>query len=301
MRSQKQGVGRMPEPRVTKCSAQECEVEFTKPYGIVGDREFCSPRCLGRILGQDFDFSEKTAADSKLKVGVLGVTRPVATAVPFVPQPQDQIIAPKKNPSLNRLKLNRNIYKGQEVILLVKVTEDMPLRMLGVMRDVYIYTDKSMGLLLRPNMGGVKPSFGDVPKAIAIAARPFRSRHKQGLIEEKQEQAKFEKTKRIFALKNAPVQGASYGNPSTDNRSKRFFFIESMLLGGNAKEIVERADLMAHKSGIFKRGDITRSIPSNPANVRAQYERVKGIWSKQGIIGKVVEKDNVWRVELVKR
>lgn len=278
-----------------KCSNHECAVEFVNAYAFIEDKEVCSPRCYGGFLaGIQFPFEEKR----KPEKGEVG--SPVSTAVIFTPAPEDKVVPSKTRPQSSRIKFERNIYKAEEIVILVKVGPDMPVRVLGTMRDVYAYTDKG-GLLLRPNMGGVQSTFADIPKAIAIAATPFRRRHKQGQEEAQAEEKKQEKVKRIFAQKNAPVEGASYGNPSQDNRSRRFFFIESMLMGGTSVEIVERADLLAHKSGIYRRGEITRSIPSNPANVRAQYERVKKIWHKQGVIGKVIERDNYFRVEIVKK
>lgn len=274
-----------------------CGTGIEKPYEEVGDLLACSARCVGIILAE----KQVGKVEKPKSLQVVPQTQ-VAGVVPFELADADKLTKSTKHPGWGRVKFERNVFIAEEVTILVRVAEDSEWRVFGNMKKTYAYTDPRLGLLLRTSTGSVRRTFNDIPRAVKIAKTNFKRRHKEGREEMKVERQEREHEKRMHELKVASkqVEGASYGNVAQDNKSKRFFLLEGMLKGGTPKEMVERADSLAAKAGAYSRGEIKRTIPDNPANIRSRFGELVKKWSQSGIKGKVVEKDGIWRVEVVK-
>lgn len=299
------------------CGNPECGKEVDEPFKILKGKVACSARCAGHILagiaqqarlsGEKKESKGKTRQQLRNKMlrenaqllEGWNIAKPKEdpTPPPFHIAPEDTVV-PTKVPGWGQVAFNRNIYKAMEVTILVKVSDDMMVRVFGFMKDVYAYTDPKMGgILLRPNMGSVKRTFDDFPKAIEVAKRPFAKRvpKEERLGEDKPEKA----VARVVTKRD--TDWAAYANPCQSSSSQRFFFVESMKQGGTGKEIVARADEMAAKAGAWKKGAIIQGIGANRSNMKYMAKWLVGKWVQKGIRGKIEEVgDNVWKVELPK-
>ncbi len=290
-----------------------CDLPKTERFESMVDHEVCSARCAGRIIAGKKPKTKKHIKHRKYPVklsrenAALSVegTDVLTRVVPPNPKPVGFVMNAQdtskgiEGPGWGVIPFERNVYSAIEITVLVKVHADGQWRVFGNMRNVLAYTDPRLGLLLRPNMSGVSETFDDFPEAARVARVRPANRHK-GITDPKEEV----KAVRVKAPKpvRAPVvvEGATYGNVCADPGSKRFWLVESMLKGGDSKEIVKRAGKLAKEAGIFEETDFS-SMASNPSSIRDMYGWLKQKWNQKGVKGRVTESNGLFHAEVLER
>jgi hypothetical protein len=218
--------------------------------------------------------------------------------VPLKLPPGTQV-KPTKVPGWGRVQVYRNLYHVDEITILMKVHAESDIQVFGYMRNVEAYTDPKLGLLLRPNAGGVKETFKEIRRALAIAKKsPYARRHKDEKSKSKEQRIEVES----LPPQRKVIAEASYGNLQEDPTSKRFWLIESMTRGGTAREIVKRAATLAVKAGYFEtEDDYLDKMPANYMAIKKMFDWWKDKLNHARIAHRMLELEGSWTVELVQR
>ncbi len=285
-----------------------CGEKTSKPFRTLKGKVACKPECAGFILAELARSTPRKSPKDKTQKQIrgqmlrdnkaLGVNfiPVVPTPVPFLLSDLDKI-RPTTEAGWGQVEFERNIFHVHEITLLVKVDSERAPRVFGHMINVMAYTDPELGLLLRPNVGGVKATMADFPKAISIAKRAPDKRH-----EVEEVPAPKYKKEPIAPKELTPVEGASFGNMCQDPSSKRYWLVESMAKGGTPKEIVKRAAKLSVEAGYFENEDAyLQSMPSNPMAISKMFTWWKDKLNKAGIRHRILEVEGQWNVDLVKR
>lgn len=184
-----------------------------------------------------------------------------------------------------RVKFDGEHLKVDEMVLLVRTDENTPLRIfMSGLEDVKVYRDDKGGILIKPD---------HVPEAsLRDPAGTGKPRGRARVAEGSREvlEGRRERPKVLLVGRYAL-------NPAKEG-TKRYFLFESMLDGGAAVEIVDRADKWATKSGLYPRGDLKKTILNTTSNVRDQYEQMSEKIAKTGQAITVREEDGLFAVDL---
>ncbi len=283
------------------CQAALPEKPFKNAVGI-----FCSSSCAGfAIVQKSIEISQQSktdkSSDKKNRRTPRGLVPILPEPTPFIP-PAGLKVKPTKVPGMGRVEVIRNVYHIDEVTVLIKVTEETNTQMFGSMRNVVAYTDPKLGLLLRPNVGGVKETFADFPKAIITAKKSvYRRKHKDEVRSDAGSVGLGESSSKVRPERKV-IAEASFGNLQEDPTSKRFWLIESMIQGGTAKEIIKRAANLSVKNGYFDtEDDYMDKMPSNYMAIKKMFDWWKVKLNQARIHHRIVEVDNKFNVEIVRR
>lgn len=178
---------------------------------------------------------------------------------------------------VSKLRFDHDNYIAAEIAVLTRTGPDTPLRPLIMnLKNVRIYVDQYGSMLLRPTLApeqvGSTYVLGGGNEAVQGVRRGAR----------------------VARPVAAIVLGGALGlNPSKEG-TKRFFLVESILMGGTAVEIVKRADKMARKGG-YKRGDVLKVITPTTKKVTAFAELTTARIVKAGkrasvvVVGKKIQ------------
>lgn len=189
---------------------------------------------------------------------------------PKVQLPVSTVEPLENNPGWNKIKFDQDSYTAAEVVVMIRNGDTSPLRPLIVnMKHVRAYVDQYGSVLLRPVTAPEEAS--------GVSALPKGAEGVRGL-------RSAPKTPRVAV---PVVLGGAQGlNPSKEG-TKRFFLIESILMGGTAVEIVKRADKMARKGG-YKKGEVLKVITPSTKNVTAFAEKMVARVARAGKKANVV-------------